>query len=281
MKQDQRTQKRPTRTDGLLHKIFSKPKRLPATAVQEHDWDSDVPSIKLSTAFMVILFLHVAVVGGVMLFRFLEKDSDKAFAGADAGTQRSSQDAAPVPGEGIRQDDPALAGLPRHLVRPHETLDMIASMHGVSRDALSRANRLNADNPFREGMNLVIPPAEANAAPQGNNTGVAATRPGAPVPVARAVEVPVPAPAVPVTTGGETRVARAVAVESGTTPAIATRVEAPARGGQDEHVVKAGETLWAISQRYGVSVDNLLKANGITNANRVRQGTKLTIPGRN
>ena len=281
MKHDQRTQKRPARPDGLLHKIFSKPKRLPATAVQEHDWDSDVPSIKLSTAFMVILFLHVAVVGGVMLFRFLEKDSDKALAGAETGKPRAAQASAAVPGEGIRQDDPALAGLPRHLVRPHETLDMIASQHGVSREALSRANRLNADNPFREGMNLVIPPPEANAAPSANNTGIAATRPGAPVPVARAVEVAVPAQAVPVADGIEPRVARAVAVESGTTPAIATRAEIPDRANRSEHVVKAGETLWAISQRYGVSVDALLKANGITNANRVRQGTRLNIPANN
>jgi LysM repeat protein len=158
---------------------------------------------------------------------------------------------------------------------------MIAGQHGVSREALSRANRLNADNPFREGMNLVIPPPEANAVPPSGGTGIAATRPGAPVPVARAVEVAVPAPAVPVGGEGEPRVARAVAVEHGTTPALATRADAPARPGRSEHVVKAGETLWAISQRYGVSVNSLLKANGITNANRVRQGTRLTIPANN
>lgn len=280
MKHDQRTQKRPARAKGLMHMIFSKPKRLPATAVQEHDWDNDVPSIKLSTAFMVILFLHVAVVGGVMLFRFLEKDSDKALAGADAGNPRAGR-APAAQGEGIRQDDPALAGLPRHLVRPHETLDMIASQHGVSREALSRANRLNADNPFREGMNLVIPPPEANPPAQNTNSGIAATRPGADVPVARAVEVAVAAPAVPATTGNEPRVARAVAVEAGTTPALASRPAAPARAAGGEHVVRAGETLWSISQRYGVPVNTLLKANGITNANRVRQGTRLSIPAGN
>ena len=280
MKPDPRTQKRPVRHAGLMHMIFSKPKRLPAAAVQEHDWDSDVPSIKLSTAFMVILFLHVAVVGGVMLFRFLEKDSDKALAGADAGNPRASHATAAVPGEGIRQDDPALAGLPRHLVRPHETLDMIAGQHGVSREALSRANRLNADNPFREGMNLVIPPPEANVVPQ-NNSGMAATRPGPDMPVARAVEVAVTAPAVPLATGNETRVARAVAVDPGTTAAVAVRAETPARAVGGEHVVKPGETMWSISKRYGVPVNTLLKANGITNADRVRQGTRLAIPAGN
>lgn len=281
MKHDQRTQKRPARKDGLMHMIFSKPKRLPATAVQEHDWDSDVPSIKLSTAFMVILFLHVAVVGGVMLFRFLEKDSSNALAGSEPGKARTGQTAAAIPGEGIRPDDPALAGLPRHIVRPHETPEMIASQHGITRDALSRANRLSATNPFREGMELVIPPAEQNAAPQGSTSGLASTRPAAAIPVAQAVEVAVPAPAVPSANPAETRVARAVAVEQGTIPALATRTDSSTRSGQGEHVVKAGETLWAISQRYNVSVNALLKANGITNANRVRQGTRLIIPANN
>ena len=277
MKYDQRTQKRPPRKDGLLHMIFSKPKRHQATAVQEHDWDSDVPSIKLSTAFMVILFLHVAVVGGVMLFRFLEKDSDKALAGAETGKAHAAQSAA-ASGDGIRHDDPALAGLPRHIVRPHETLEMIASQHGVTRDALARANRLNTDNQFREGMELVIPPPEMNVAPRNDGTGLAATRPGAPVPVARAVEV---VPGQVVQPGAEPRVARAVAVEHGTTPALVTRADLQSRAGQSEHVVKAGETLWAISQRYGTSVNALLKANGITNANRVREGTRLVIPSNN
>lgn len=278
MKHDQRTQKRPARADGLMHKIFAKPKRLPATAVQEHDWDSDVPSIKLSTAFMVILFLHVAVVGGVMLFRFLEKDSGNALAGSAPGKVPAKSAAAAVPGEGIRLDDPALAGLARHLVRPHETLDMIATQHGVSLEALTRANRLHADNPFREGMNLVIPPAESLPTPPSAG-GLAAARPESNVPVARAVEVAVPAPAVPAVPATEPRVARAVAVESRTTPAIAARepVAAEAR----EHVVKSGETLWSISQRYGVSVNALLKANGIGDAKRVRQGTRLSIPGGN
>jgi LysM repeat protein len=275
MKHDQRTQKRPARADGLLHKIFSKPKRLPAAAVQEHDWDSDVPSIKLSTAFMVILFLHVAVVGGVMLFRFLEKDSDKALAGTEAGNAPARKAAAVAPGEGVRLDDPALAGLPRHLVRPHETLDMIATQHGVTREALTRANRLHADNPFREGMNLVIPPAESRPAPA---QGLAAARPESNVPVARAVEVAVPAPAVPAQAAAEPRVARAVAVEAGTTPALAAREPA---ANPREHVVKGGETLWSISQRYGVSVNALLKANGISDAKRVRQGTRLAIPSGN
>jgi LysM repeat protein len=273
MKHDKRTQKRPPRQTGLLHTLFAKPKRLPATAVQEHDWDSDVPGIKLSTAFMVILFLHVAVVGGVMLFRFLEKDSDAALAGVEAGKSPAAQTTA-AGGEGIRLDDPSVAHLPKHLVRPHETLDMIATAHGVTRDALIRTNRLNAENSFRQGMTLVIPPPEAGAARVAESS---APRGSAPVAVARAVEVANPAgvAAAPV----EPRVASARPVSTETTTRAVTTETTSGYG--REHVVKSGETVWAISKKYGVSVADVLKANNLKDASKVRIGAKLRIPAGN
>lgn len=44
------------------------------------------------------------------------------------------------------------------------------------------------------------------------------------------------------------------------------------------HVVKAGETLTSIAKRYGVTVNALMKANGITDASKLRIGQKLKLP---
>ena len=44
------------------------------------------------------------------------------------------------------------------------------------------------------------------------------------------------------------------------------------------HVVEAGETLFAIAQRYGVPLDQLASANDITNPNTLRVGQRLVIP---
>jgi LysM repeat protein len=44
------------------------------------------------------------------------------------------------------------------------------------------------------------------------------------------------------------------------------------------HEVKPKETFYSIARRYGVSVDELMKVNGIKNANALRNGTKLKIP---
>jgi peptidoglycan-N-acetylglucosamine deacetylase len=44
------------------------------------------------------------------------------------------------------------------------------------------------------------------------------------------------------------------------------------------HTVAQGESLLAIASRYGVTLDELAAANGITNTNRVFVGQVLTIP---
>lgn len=44
------------------------------------------------------------------------------------------------------------------------------------------------------------------------------------------------------------------------------------------HVVEAGDTLWSIARRYGVSVDVLTSANRLTNPNALRLGQRLAIP---
>lgn len=55
------------------------------------------------------------------------------------------------------------------------------------------------------------------------------------------------------------------------------RVEAS--GCKAVHVVKRGETLTRIAARYGVSMTDIIKANGIRNPNRIFVGQRLCIPG--
>lgn len=50
----------------------------------------------------------------------------------------------------------------------------------------------------------------------------------------------------------------------------------PATGNQ--YVVKKGDTLYAIAKSYGVTVQQLMTANKLTNANLIKIGQVLTIP---
>ena len=45
------------------------------------------------------------------------------------------------------------------------------------------------------------------------------------------------------------------------------------------YTVKPGDTLWAIAQRNGVSVQDLVRANGLANPSAIFPGEQLTIPG--
>ncbi len=46
------------------------------------------------------------------------------------------------------------------------------------------------------------------------------------------------------------------------------------------HEVKKGETYYAISKKYGITVDELLKANGLSSNSVLKVGQKLTIPSK-
>lgn len=45
------------------------------------------------------------------------------------------------------------------------------------------------------------------------------------------------------------------------------------------YIISPGDTMWSISQRHGVSVDEIVAANNIQNANLIYPGQHLTIPG--
>jgi LysM repeat protein len=57
----------------------------------------------------------------------------------------------------------------------------------------------------------------------------------------------------------------------------ATALAAPGSG-EGIHIVQAGETLLAIAQRYGVSVEAIMQANGLVNRSLIRAGQQLVIP---
>ena len=61
----------------------------------------------------------------------------------------------------------------------------------------------------------------------------------------------------------------------GTVAAATTTTTAPAR----TYTVVAGDTLWGIASRHGISVATLAEANGIDDIDRIREGLRLVIDG--
>lgn len=64
-------------------------------------------------------------------------------------------------------------------------------------------------------------------------------------------------------------------------PRTTTRLPSPsAAAGEQEYAVESGDTIWAISQRFGVSMQSILDRNGITEATagQIRVGQKIILP---
>lgn len=70
---------------------------------------------------------------------------------------------------------------------------------------------------------------------------------------------------------------RRIAALEGTAPQPTPRAT-PGPGGMVVHRVQPGETLGAIAERYGTTVEAIVRANGLTNPNFISVGQDLQIP---
>jgi LysM repeat protein len=138
---------------------------------------------------------------------------------------------------------PAVPGT--HVVESGDTLYRLAQRYGVSVAALAAVNNIGGNSILHIGQVLVIPQPTAPL----------------PTPVPLATPTLVPSPAFTPT------------ALPALSPSPTSSLPAPR-----QHVVQRGETLFQIARRYGVPLDKLIAANGITNPDRIEVGQVLIIP---
>jgi len=159
-----------------------------------------------------------------------------------------------------------------HVVQAGDTLSSIATRYGTTVAAIVQANNLASDTIY-VGQKLVIPTAGGATPPPG-------TAPGT----------------VHIVQAGETLFS--IALRYGVTVEalksanglgsdiiyVGQRLVVPTDGqpsGPSEeryHIVQAGDTLLTIAVTYGVTVDAIVQANGLPNANFIWVGQRLRIP---
>jgi LysM repeat protein len=143
-------------------------------------------------------------------------------------------------------EDARPAGSTIHTVAEGETLSEVAARYDVDIRRLMSVNGLTIPDDVYWGQELAIPVGEGAAVDSETNAAGAT-----------------PSPAV-------------VAPSSVTS---LPQPDATLESGLWVHVVKPGETASAIAKRYGVRLADLLAVNGIANANLIRSGAKLVVPG--
>ena len=190
-----------------------------------------------------------------------EEESSAEADNSDVGEVSSEDEAAPegeatsegetsTEGEGTGEGETASAGdVPveggrTHIVAPGENLFRISSQYGISWIALAEANNLTDPNDLTVGQELIIPDASSAESTE-------------------AVETTEDTQTIESTEDSET-----TAVEESTADESAEII----------YVVKSGDNLYRISLKFGVSMMEIARLNGIADFNQVNAGQELIIP---
>ena len=196
---------------------------------------------------------------------------------------------------GLADDEPETAGGPSraHRVRSGETLGTIAKRYGVSVGSLQRWNRMGHSTKLIAGQRLKVSAPGTAVASSGRSSGSSPASGGKAtthrvVPgetasaIARHYGVPV---AQLLEANGLTAKSTIKAGQRLTVPGRGqTEAAPPAPSAQQAetrvatvHVVRKGETLFRIAQRYGTTVEKICAANDIARDSVLTPGTALNI----
>ena len=168
-----------------------------------------------------------------------------------------------------------------HVVQRGETLSQIAQRYGTTVSALMQANGLGNANFIWWGQRLRIPGSYSAPSPSTPSTtqGYHIVQRGETLSqIARRYGTTVSALMQANGLGNANFIwwGQRLRIPGSASPSPAPApAPAPAAG---THVVQRGETLARIAQRYGTTVNALVWANGLPNANRITVGQRLTIP---
>ncbi len=254
----------------LFANIPGRKQRVAATA-NPADFETELPGRKIGNALAVIVAVHVAAAGLVFFHHWRLEGR-----GGDAAVKPG---AAPILSTTTLHSPGNTSPVTRLSVGDHgrmvsagETYASIAEKLGVDESDLRVANN---NDPIQSGLVLKIPPKRIVAV---ESSEVAELRANVPAYDRGIVEIPKATPV-----EGTPQLIRPTSqkVTEHAAPKPVDRTVAtgpkPAAGSRS-YTVQAGDNFWRIANKYKVDQDALMKANGITDAKKLKIGMNLVIP---
>ncbi len=228
-------------------------------AAASSDMEIEDGSSKISRALTIIFLIHIVAIGLIFVHQnFLDGRTPGEPKVAKASTQDGSQAAAST---AQRADLPRLNKGEKSIpVRAGDNYSRIAAAEGVDEGDLRLINK-HAD--IVPGLILKIPakrPVAVAVAPPAVAVGEAVDKSGGLVPAVDVSEVP------------RARLIKPNAIHG------AVAAEAPVVASGKTYVVQNGDSVWRIANRFKVNQSALMKANGITDARKIKAGMSLSIP---
>ncbi len=233
--------------------------RVAAAAAPEMEFEDS--SSKISRALTIIFLIHIVAIGMIFIHqRFLDGRAPDEPKSAQAGKQEPVAEVASI----LPRVEPRLSsGEKPFLVRQGDNYARISAAAGVDEGDLRQINKY-AD--IRPGLLLRLPPKRTAAA-------------AAEVPELVAFHDQAPADdssglvdAVDVNAAPQVKLSRpniAPSAEPKATPVVASG---------KSYVVKSGDSVWRIANKFKVNQGALMKANGIGDAGKLKVGMSLAIP---
>lgn len=244
---------------GILKRLSAvtgnRKQRVAATAAPE--MESEDSSSKISRALTIIFLIHIVAIGLIFVHqKFLDGRAPEDSKTAKDGKAESVASAAPAP---RRTNQPLLStGEQSYIVSQGDNYARIATELGVNESDLRLVNQHTEIVP---GLILKIPPKRIVAQESAEITAIrehSASQPDLGMMVEN----------VDVSDAPRAQLVRPNINHGGTTTASS---------GQS-YVVKSGDSVWRIANRFKVNQDSLMKANGISDARKMKVGMTLVIP---
>jgi LysM repeat protein len=255
--------KRTPANKGIIRRLSAvtrSRKQRAATATADDMFEHEDHSSKISRALTIIFLIHIVVIG---LIFFHQKFLDKGAPVTESVVKKAV--VAPPTRELPKLSD----GGQVHRVKVGDNYEKIAAAYEVDVEDLRAANN-HVD--IVPSLLMKIPPRKVVAMTPPEVEAI--TNP-ATIQDSGLVE------AVPVETAGAPRaqLVRTVSQEptARQTTASGAAVSPSAASGQ-KYVVKAGDNIWRISNKFKVDQNALMKANGINDPKKLKLGMTLTIP---
>ena len=140
--------------------VFARTQRSKSTG--EEGWKKDVPNIKLSRAFIVVLILHVVAVGGILAFEMFKSNESNVTASSKS---KSSNVAVEESVDKERKHESrksterlgANEGFEKYIVQKGDSIRGIADSYKVSRTEILETNLIDEAHPLVRGRILRIP----------------------------------------------------------------------------------------------------------------------------
>ncbi len=239
-----------------LSAVTRKRKQRVAATVPSAEMDADDGSSKISRALTIIFLIHIVAIGLIFFHQqFLDgRPAEQAAVPKVAAAAQESTAVFSAPPR--RTDLPRLSsGEKPYIVRSGDNYSRIAEAEGVDEADLRLINQHVDIGP---GLILKIPPKRIVAIEPPEVTAIREqSQSDQERGLVEAVDV------------SNAPKARLVRPNTSSLPSAST--------GQS-YVVQAGDSIWRIANRFNVNQDALMRANGITDARKMKTGMKLTIP---